>query len=263
MTVARLDPMPLWAFLILAVLAAAAPARADAPPPGSFAAEAAAAERARTASLDERIRSYAARVAWRVVRSAEGETQSCGASGSAIHLGGGLFVSAAHVVDQNPTTNPCAAVALGKVSVEFGDRRLPARVVAAGLWTIEDGRLAYPEGEDITLLQVDARYIVPERRADGARLCPDDLGGDAGVETATEYGLSRGRAEAPKIADYARIDVAAIPGDSGGGVFDLGRGCLAGIISSGGRGGTNYVPARALRRLIGRVRAGEVLGRTD
>jgi len=96
---------------------------------------------------------------------------------------------------------------------------------------------------------------------DGATLCPEEISPGSNVELSTEYGLRRGQARAAAIPNYKRTDVATIPGDSGGGVFDRERGCLAGIVSSGGQERTNYVPARILRAMLDQLSSNELARR--
>src|SRR5262245_30281955 len=51
---------------------------------------------------------YAAQVSWRFVRNDGNKTWLCRGEGTAIFLGEGRFLTAAHVIDQNPLTDDCA-----------------------------------------------------------------------------------------------------------------------------------------------------------
>ncbi|HEV2547478.1 MAG TPA: hypothetical protein VGU20_09080 [Stellaceae bacterium] len=110
-----------------------------------------------------RLNGYTARVAWRIVYNVENSTSVCRGEGSAIFLGGSLFLTAAHVIDQHPKSNDCAAA--GKVNplVEFGSTTMEAKIIAIPQWYEEFDSIFYPEGMDLALLQVDKRMMQPER----------------------------------------------------------------------------------------------------
>jgi hypothetical protein len=209
-----------------------------------------------------RLDSYIARVEWRVVHNESNSTQICSDAGSAIFIGGNLFLSAAHVVDQNPLTNECAAFGAVDPTIEFGDTKLHAKVRAVTQWT-DNGGLYYPEGADLALLEVDARMMPLALRAPGPlSVCESDLDSNgAAARIGTQYG-DFSSVTAPRANDeFARISFAARPGHSGAGIFDPQRGCLVGILSNGGVNGTNYVSNDNLRAFLsgrypGTLRAG-------
>jgi len=232
---ARLLRLPLAAML-LAGAAAAAEAPPAAPVPALY--------------DTDRLNDYAAQVSWRFVRNEGNRTWVCRGVGSAIFLGGNRFLTAAHVVDQNPFTDDCADYGIADPVVEFGAAQLGGRVVKATPWDDRDG-LVYPGGVDLALIEVDARMIpVALRSAAPLALCDSEPPPAAEIQVATEYGVSAATTRPGTTEHFARIDFLAKRGDSGGGVFDPKRRCLIGIISSGGTQGTNYVPNDAIRRFL-------------
>lgn len=198
-----------------------------------------------------RLNSYVARVEWRIVHHEANRTQTCGDAGSAIYLGGNLFLSAAHVIDENPLTNACAAFGDADPTVEFGGTELRAKVTAATHWT-DNGGLYYEGGADLALLEVDARMMPLELRVPNPlSICEADLAPDgAEARIGTQYGEFES-ATAPRVNDeFARLRFAAKPGHSGAGIFDPSRGCLVGILSNGGVNGANYVSNANLRAFL-------------
>jgi trypsin-like peptidase len=201
-----------------------------------------------------RLNSYIARVEWRIVHHEAHSTQICGDAGSATFLGGNLFLSAAHVVDENPLTNPCAAFGEADPIIEFGGAELRAKVVAATHWT-DNGGLYYPAGADLALLEVDAQMMPLALRVAGfLAVCESDLSpGGAETRIGTQYGDFSSVTARRVNDDFARVSFAARPGHSGAGVFDPGRGCLLGILSNGGVNGANYVSNANLRAFLGGI----------
>jgi hypothetical protein len=90
-------------------------------------------------------------------------------------------------------------------------------------------------------------------RSGALTICATDLPIDgAATLVGTQFGVFAARTQ-PRVNDeFARIDFAAIPGHSGGGVFDPARRCLVGIVSNGGRDGTNYVANQVVQRFLAR-----------
>jgi Trypsin-like peptidase domain len=204
----------------------------------------------------DHLNAYTASIRWQMVRKEGNTTTVCRGEGSAIFLGGGLFLTAAHVVDQNPSSNECADAGMTDPVVEFGSTELPGKTLAIQPWDEEDG-LAYPEGMDLALVEVDSRMMQPELRTEAPhRLCESNLT-EEGVEIAvsTKYGTYAAKTQPSTGGLYSRIDFPGKPGDSGGGVFDKTRFCLLGIISSGGFQGSNYVATGVVRRFLDRFEA--------
>jgi hypothetical protein len=198
------------------------------------------------------LNDYAAQVSWRLVHDDGSHSRVCGNQGTAVFLGGNLFLTAAHLVDQDPLLDDCAQFGKADPVIAFGPARLRAQVVRAAPWS-DAGGLVYRDGMDLALVAVDARMIPPELRAADARaVCEADLPAAAEVRVATEFGTGAARIMPRGNSDFARIDFRAKHGDSGGGVFDPRRGCLLGIISNGGAEGANYVPTGILRRFLDR-----------
>jgi len=198
-----------------------------------------------------RLNGYTARVGWRIVYNVENSTAVCRGEGSAIFLGGGLFLTAAHVVDQNPKKNECAPA--GKVNpfVEFGSTTMEAKIIALQQWDEDLGSIFYADGMDLALLEVDKRMMQPELRSEVYhRVCESDLNAPGTeVKVSTEYGVYDAKT-LPSQTLYSRLDFAGKHGDSGGGVFDERRYCLLGIVSSGGHSGSNYVTTQVVRRFL-------------
>jgi hypothetical protein len=203
------------------------------------------------ASYDiRRLNDYAARVSWRFVHNDDSHTQVCGSEGSAIFLGGNQFLTAAHVVDQNPFTDACADFGAADPVIEFRSAQLRARVVRSAPWYGAE-RLIYPGGMDLALLEVDAGMIPVELRSVERRaVCDADPPVSAEVRVATEYGIDIAAVKRRPAGDFVLIELRPKHGYSGGGIFDPMRGCLVGIISNGGAAGTNYVPNDVLRSFL-------------
>ena len=193
---------------------------------------------------------YAAQVRWRFVHRDGNRTWVCDSAGSAVFLGGNRFLTAAHVVDQNPFTDDCAKFGIAELVVRFGAAELHGRLVGATRWT-DEGGLSYAGGADLALIEVDARMIPVEvRQAAPLAFCPSDLSPGAAVRVATQYGVYA-TTTAPRVNDeFARIDLASRHGFSGAGVFDPTRRCLIGILSSGDINGANYVANDVTRRFL-------------
>jgi Trypsin-like peptidase domain len=196
----------------------------------------------------DHLNAYTASIGWRTIRREGNTTTVCRGEGSAIFLGGTLFITAAHVVDQNSFTDECADAGVTDPVVEFRTTELPAKTLAIQPW---QGGLTYADGMDLALVEVDSRMMQPELRTDALhRLCESDLT-EQGVEVAvsTKYGIYSAKTEL-STGLYSRIDFPAKRGDSGGGLFDKARYCLLGIISSGGSRGSNYVTTAVIRRFL-------------
>jgi trypsin-like peptidase len=205
----------------------------------------------------DRLGDYAAQVSWRFVRNDGNKTWLCRGEGTAIFLGEGRFLTAAHVIDQNPLTDDCAEFGIADPIVEFGSAHLPAHVLRMALWA-DEGGLTYPEGMDLALIEVDARMIpVALRSNTPLPVCEAAPRLGTKLWVATEYGIDAARAQPRTNDDFARIDLAGRRGHSGGGVFDPVHHCLIGIISNGSVNGTNYVPNDIVRRFLGEPSAAQ------
>lgn len=198
----------------------------------------------------DHLSAYAAQVSWRFVHSEDTSTLVCHGEGSAVFLGGNRFLTAAHVVDQNPLTDDCAGFGAADPVISFGPAQLTAKVLASAKWS-DDGELTYPGGVDLAVLEVDARMIPVElRSAAPLALCASDPPEGTEVQVATEYGVFAARTQPPTNEEFARIDLAARGGHSGSGIFDPPHRCLVGIVSNGGVNGTNYVANHVLRHFL-------------
>jgi hypothetical protein len=118
----------------------------------------------------DHLNAYTASIGWRMVRQEGNTTTVCRGEGSAIFLGGNLFITAAHVVDQDPFNDECADAGMTDPVVEFGTTALPAKTLAIQPWDNEGG-LTYPDGMDLALVEVDWRMMQPELRTASAHLC--------------------------------------------------------------------------------------------
>jgi hypothetical protein len=221
------------------MIAAAAVAAQGLPPPT-----------APVAHADDDLRAYGGQVSWRLVHNEANRTWVCRGEGSTMFLGGNRFLTAAHVVDQNPFTNDCANFGWADPVIEVGSATLRAHVVKATSWA-DEGGLIYPGGVDLALVEVEARMMPVERRSTPAlQLCDADLPPGTDVQVVTEYGVFAAKTQPRVNDDFARIDLAGRRGNSGGGVVDPARRCLVGIVSHGGLEGTNIVSSETIRRFL-------------
>ncbi|WP_376099731.1 trypsin-like peptidase domain-containing protein [Roseomonas sp. CCTCC AB2023176] len=185
-----------------------------------------------------------------------GRAPACPLLGTAVHLGGGLFLTAAHIVDgtaarlrhcDGPETVPL---------VRYGGRDLPATVRRVGRGEIAAGvGLRYEGGADLALLDTRVASAGPSAR-------PCRGGPDAGQPVIIESRLRTVVATAggmmrevePAYGTYAEVPLHMVPGESGAGVFDARSNCLLGIVSH--REDTapdtvRIVPSAAIRTFLG------------
>jgi hypothetical protein len=134
-----------------------------------------------------------------------------------IYLGRGLIITAAHVVDRWKPT-----------SIRFADQELPATTVKAGTF----------EKEDLTLLSVDEGLLPIKLRLRRMPLCQMSSWPGEQVVVAIPEGTARSKIltpyALPRDVRYrfpTVIKDVATTGNSGSGVFDVGRKCLLGIMS--------------------------------
>ncbi|MGX9963653.1 trypsin-like peptidase domain-containing protein [Roseomonas sp. F4] len=202
-----------------------------------------------------------------VAQVRSGESPRCLASGAAIHLGGGQFVTAAHVVDgsaQRPR-GVCPAGA-GPLVLAVAGNPAPARLIRAGQDRVDRGiGQRYLEGEDVALL----RATGPLPSLGTATLCaaPPAPGTPALLVTPRRSQRTRLLAPVadpdPRFGAYLEIPETLAPGDSGGAVFEAASGCLAGLVShrddpTGAEAGaprTRLVPAAVIARFVARSTA--------
>jgi hypothetical protein len=240
------------ALLLLPLLAGCA---ASVPPAGRIAAPAEAA----AAEPPPRARRPAAATVLAGLRSELGP--SCFATGAAIHLGQGRFVTAAHLLDGSQGLRrrcPGLGGSLGKPALlNFQGRDQRARLIRLGRADLRAGLgTYYVGGRDLALLQLD----VPPRGAPGLPLCAGPPHPGERVLVLTPYreqpaaisGLMR---EAnPLHGGYAEMTLRLEPGESGGAVLDAEGGCLLGLVSHRQEGPpgerTRIVPAPVLEAFL-------------
>lgn len=179
----------------------------------------------------------------------------CEATGAAVHLGQGRFLTASHLVDG---THPLLLGCRGGrawVRLAWQGRGLAAEVESIGMADLEpDLGLRYLGGQDLALLQADV--------AGGPAARPCTSGPRAGeavlvvtprrVQVSRIAGLMAEREAA--YGGYAELAARLEPGESGGAVFDLEGRCLLGLVAHRERVGreerTRLVEAGALRRFL-------------
>ena len=189
-----------------------------------------------------------------------GVAARCNASGAAIHLGGGRFVTAAHVVDGSVQRlrGFCQETGLPPILLGVRGTEQPARVVRAGRDRVDPGiGQRYLAGEDLALIAP----LRPLPSLGTARLCaaPPAVGAPALLATPVRSLRTRitgpWRDPDPAFGAYLEIPETLNPGESGGGVFDSASGCLIGLVShrdsDGGPPSTRLVPAATIARFLG------------
>lgn len=145
--------------------------------------------------------------------------------GSGVLIGEGLVLTAAHVIAVNPQ-DP-------KVTVFIDNQRIPGTVAFSG----------QNEHLDLALIKVDPRALPPARRdLDAVNICPRNPGPSQPFTVAwmgkTTEEKTLLRADPPKDGDQGPMSTMLAAGHpkgaSGGGIFDTGNGCLAGIMVADG-----------------------------
>ena len=154
--------------------------------------------------------------------------------GSGVFLGGGMVLTAAHVVKINPQ-DPGATVIMD-------GWKTAARVAAIA-----------PNGLDLALLKIDPSEISAQRRMlSPVHLCSPPIGANQPVIVASEGQISFSVTIPVNTGQgITRLGTGYPHGASGGGIFDASKGCLAGIIiiaDSGTLSGqdiklTEFIPA--------------------
>ncbi|MBU8543861.1 MULTISPECIES: trypsin-like peptidase domain-containing protein [Roseomonadaceae] len=197
-----------------------------------------------------------------VARIRSGESARCLATGAAIHLGGGHFVTAAHVVDGSAQTarGVCPGGA-GALAISVAGTVAPVRLLRAGQDHIDrDFGQRYLGGEDVALLR--AAGPLPSLGRATPCAAPPVPGAPALLVTPRRSQRTRLLglvAEAdPRFGAYLEIPETLAQGESGGAVFESASGCLAGLVShrddpAPGETGpprTRLVPAAVIGRFI-------------
>ena len=213
-----------------------------------------------------------------------GRAPDCRLRGQAVYLGGGRFLTAAHLVDDIvPRLRGCTGIPLEPLVV-FRGHTLPVRLVRLG-----DGKLepdigpVYRKGEDLALLQAtgalpdlgggvargvgaDAGSGLGPGFGAGARPCPE---GPARGQAVIVLSGQRHEAEAGgmvperRAADggYADLPLHLAQGESGAGVFDARSFCLLGVVShrpDDSPSHSRIVPAATILSFLGGVQAAPV-----
>jgi hypothetical protein len=186
-----------------------------------------------------------------------GAAPACDATGAAVHLGAGRFLTAAHVVDGSAQRLrggcPAGAPALG-LSVRGSP--VPVALIRAGRDRVE-ARVGqrYLAAEDVALL----RATGPQPGLGAATPCAADPAPGAAALLVTPRRSLRTRISGthrdPDTAfgAYLEIPVTLETGESGGAVFEASTGCLAGLVSHRDTDSpaTRLVPASVIRRFLG------------
>ncbi len=182
----------------------------------------------------------------------------CRAGGSAVHLGQGRFITAAHIVDGlTARAQGCRLATSPSFMIAVAGSPAPATLRTKGLGRMEAPvGLRYAGGQDLALL-------TPDRPLPGlaaATPCASDARPGQEVVLVTRRRAERLRLVAiapepdPAFGAYAELPLAMVEGESGGGAFDAVTGCLAGLVShredADGGPRTRLVQASAIRRFL-------------
>jgi hypothetical protein len=156
--------------------------------------------------------------------------------GSGVYLGGGLILTAAHVVTLNPADQT-------------------ATVIMDGWQTAAKIAAIAPNGLDLALLKIDPAALSGQRRSlTPVHLCTAPSVANQPVIVAAQGMVSPSKTVAAPIrspaltGDWTDILATGYPhGSSGGGVFDAEKGCVIGIIiieaTAPGIALTEFLPA--------------------
>ncbi len=182
----------------------------------------------------------------------------CRAGGGAVHVGGGRFLTASHVVDGLVAgMRGCQRSPSPAFTLSVAGTPAPANLLRTGQGRLDPPvGLRYAGGADLALLG-PAR---PLPSLGTAAPCPADPRPGQELLLVTPRRAERLRvvalvAEAdPRFGHYAELPLAMAPGESGGAAFDAATGCLAGLVShreeeaTGTR--TRLVTPGAIRRFL-------------
>lgn len=200
-----------------------------------------------------------------VAQVRSGESARCGATGAAVHLGGGRFVTAGHVVDGSVQrlSGVCPAGA-GPLALLVAGSVAPALLLRAGQDRVDrDIGQRYLGGEDLALL----RPARPLPSLGTALPCAGLPASGAPALLVTPHRSLRTRLlplvhdADPRFGAYLEIPETLNPGESGGAVFEAASGCLAGLVShrqgdGAGPPRTRLVPAPVILRFIAAAGSG-------
>jgi hypothetical protein len=186
-----------------------------------------------------------------------GTPPRCDSTGAAVHLGGGRFLTAAHVVDGSvQRLRGGCAPGLPAITVVVRGSPAPATLLRAGQDRIDPviGQ-RYLAGEDVALL---AAGRLPGLGT-AAPCAADPVPGTPAVLVTPRRAL---RTQVARLAPepdasfgaYLEIPVMLEAGESGGALFEAASGCLAGLVSHRDEGAgpprSRLVPASTLRRFL-------------
>jgi hypothetical protein len=186
-----------------------------------------------------------------------GRSPDCRLRGQAVYLGGGRFLTAAHLVDDMvPRLRNCAGIPLEPLVV-FHGYTMPVRLLRLGAGELEPqiGPI-YRGGEDLALLE--ASRVPP---GPGARPCPGGpVPGQAVIVLSGNRHETRAGPMVPEVRDsdgaYADLPIHLAQGESGAGVFDARSFCLLGVVSHRPDATPDHsriVPAATIRTFLGAV----------
>ncbi|MBP0494076.1 trypsin-like peptidase domain-containing protein [Pararoseomonas indoligenes] len=194
-----------------------------------------------------------------------GQAPGCPLRGNAVYLGGGRFLTAAHLVDGIvPRLRHCAGTPI-PTTIRYAGRVLAVQPLRVGEGYLEPGvGPLYKGGEDLALLQASASPPGPAARPCGAGPLP---GQAVRISSSSQQGLAKAGSMVPEVrkADGAYADI-ALPmaeGESGAGVFDPETNCLLGIVSHRPDSTPDHsriVPAATIRAFLGTEGVAELSG---
>ncbi len=185
-----------------------------------------------------------------------GTPPACDATGAVVHLGGGRFLTAAHVVDGSAQRLRGGCPPSPPVALTVRGAPVPVALLRAGRDRVDprEGQ-RYLAAEDLALL----RAAGPMPGLGTATPCAADPAPGAAALLVTPRRSLRTRISGthrdadPAFGSYLEIPVTLEPGDSGGAVFEATSGCLAGLVSHRDTDSpaTRLVPASVIRRFLG------------
>lgn len=186
-----------------------------------------------------------------------GTQPPCEATGAAIHLGQGRFITAGHVADGSVQRLRGICPARTPITLGVRGAPVPATLLRAGQDRVDAGiGQRYLAAEDLALLRPNGTTA----QLGTATPCAADAAPGAEILLVTPRRALRTRVSGtwrdadPRFGAYLEIPVALEQGESGGGAFDAASGCLAGLIShrdtDAGPPRTRLVPAGTIRRFL-------------
>lgn len=183
----------------------------------------------------------------------------CRAGGSAVYLGDGRFITAAHIVDGlMAEARGCRRAPTPTYLLSVAGTPAPASLLATGRGQVDPPvGLRYEGGQDLALLAPTR----PLPALPAATPCVADAGPGRILVLVTRRRAERLPVSGlvpepdPRFGGYVELPVAMAEGESGGAAFDAATGCLAGLVShreeAGGTTRTRLVQASAIRRFLG------------